>query len=45
MILVKMGVRANLSVPDHLGIDRGTLRRLIALAGLDVQDFIELLRK
>ena len=45
MILVKTGVRANLSVPDHSELDRGTLRRLIALAGIDVQEFSELLRK
>ena len=45
MILVKNGVRANLSVPDHPELDRGTLRRLIALAGIDVQEFAELLRK
>jgi hypothetical protein len=45
MILVKSGVRANLSVPDHAELDRGTLRRLIALAGMDVVEFVELLRK
>ena len=45
MILVKSGVRANLSVPDHPELYRGTLRRLIALAGIDVQEFSESLRK
>jgi len=45
MILVKVGLRPNLSVPDHPELDRGTLRRLIALAGMDVQEFVELLRR
>jgi hypothetical protein len=45
MILVKTGTRANLSVPDHRELDRGTLRRLIALAGMDVEEFVERLRK
>ena len=41
--LVKPGVHANLSVPLHRELDRGTLRKLIKLAGLSVDDFVELL--
>ncbi|MEK7214054.1 MAG: type II toxin-antitoxin system HicA family toxin [Chloroflexota bacterium] len=43
MILTKPGVRNNLSVPDHRELDRGTLRKLIALAGLTVEHFIHLI--
>ena len=32
--LVKVGVNVNLSVPLHRELDRGTLRKLIKLAGL-----------
>ena len=39
IVLVKAGVPANLSVPDHKELDRGTLRKLIRLAGLTVEDF------
>ena len=41
--LVKPGVNANLSVPLHRELDRGTLRKLIKLAGLTVDQFIVLL--
>jgi predicted RNA binding protein YcfA (HicA-like mRNA interferase family) len=44
MIMTKRGARPNLSVPDHRELDRGTLRRLIALADLTVEEFVELLR-
>jgi len=42
--LVKPGVNVNLSVPLHRELDRGTLRKLIKLAGLSVDEFVELLR-
>jgi len=31
-------------VPDHKELDRGTLRAIIRQAGLDVDEFIELLK-
>jgi hypothetical protein len=41
--MIKLGMRANLSVPDHRELDRGTLRRLISRSGVSVERFIELL--
>lgn len=43
MILSKAGVEANLSIPDHSELDRGTLRHLIRGAGLTVEEFVALL--
>jgi len=43
MILVKVGVPVNLSVPDHRDLDRGLLRGLIRDAGLTVEEFVALL--
>ena len=43
MILVKAGVAANLSVPDHRELDRGLLRGLIRDEGLTVEEFVRLL--
>lgn len=43
MVLVKTGVQANLSIPDHRELDRGLLRGLIRDAGLSVEDFLKLL--
>ena len=43
MILVKVGVAVNLSVPDHRELDRGLLRGLIRDAGMTVEEFVELL--
>ncbi|MSQ28507.1 MAG: type II toxin-antitoxin system HicA family toxin [Dehalococcoidia bacterium] len=43
MILIKPGVRNNLSIPDHRELDRGTLRKLITLAGLTVEEFVHLI--
>ena len=45
MILVKEGSMATLSVPDHKGVSKGTLRSLIRSAGLTVDEFIALTRK
>ena len=40
IILIKPGQIATLSVPDHREVARGTLRALIRLAGLTVEQFI-----
>ena len=42
-IMVKPGSEVTLSVPRHKELDRGTLRKLIKLAGLSVDEFVELL--
>jgi predicted RNA binding protein YcfA (HicA-like mRNA interferase family) len=43
LVLVKEGVRANLSVPLHKELATGTLRALIRAAGLTVEEFRDLL--
>jgi len=43
LIMIKQGSMVTLSVPMHSEIDRGTLRKLIGLAGLSVEEFLELL--
>ncbi len=43
MIMTKSGMRANLSIPHHRELDRGTLRSLINRAELSVEEFVELL--
>jgi predicted RNA binding protein YcfA (HicA-like mRNA interferase family) len=45
LVLVKPGVRVNLSVPQHKELSIGTLRALIRSAGLTVEEFLELQRK
>ena len=45
VIMVKSGRVVTLSVPKHRELDRGTLRKLIRLAGLSVGEFVELLRR
>ena len=40
IILTKAGHIATLSVPDHPQVARGTLRSLIAKAGLTVEEFL-----
>jgi len=40
IILTKPGHPATLSVPDHPQVARGTLRALLARAGLTVQEFM-----
>lgn len=42
-IMIKEGSVVTLSVPMHNEIDRGTLRKLISLAGLTVEEFANLL--
>jgi len=43
IILTKPGHIATLSVPDHPEVARGTLRSLIARAGLTIEDFLDAL--
>ena len=44
IILVKEGHIATLSVPDHHEVARGTLRSLIARAGLTIEEFLNTLK-
>jgi len=43
LVMVKPGVRVNLSIPQHKELSVGTLRALIRNAGLTVDDFLSLL--
>jgi predicted RNA binding protein YcfA (HicA-like mRNA interferase family) len=43
LMLTKAGTRANLSVPQLKELSVGTLRKLIRVAGLTVDEFLELL--
>jgi len=43
LVLTKTGVRANLTVPLHSELAVGTLRTLIRVAGLTVDEFLDLL--
>jgi len=43
LVLVKTGVRANLSVPQHKELSVGTLRALIRNAGMTIDEFLALL--
>jgi len=43
LVMVKPGVRANLSVPQHKELSVGTLRALIRHSGLTVDEFLGLL--
>jgi predicted RNA binding protein YcfA (HicA-like mRNA interferase family) len=43
LVMVKPGVRANLSVPQHKELSVGTLRALIRHAGLTMEEFLKLL--
>ncbi len=43
LVLTKTGVRANLTVPLHPELSVGTLRALIRVSGLTVDEFLELL--
>ena len=42
LVLVKPGVRANLSIPQHKELSLGTLRALIRAAGMTVDQFLDL---
>ncbi|MDI7269426.1 MAG: type II toxin-antitoxin system HicA family toxin [Myxococcota bacterium] len=39
MVLTREGSIVSLSVPDHRELAPGTLRKLIRLAGMDVEEF------
>ncbi len=43
IILTKPGSIATLSVPNHSEVARGTLRRLIARAGVSIEEFLAVL--
>jgi predicted RNA binding protein YcfA (HicA-like mRNA interferase family) len=43
LIMVKTGVRTNLSIPQHKELSIGTLRALIRNAGLTIDEFLKLL--
>lgn len=43
LVMVKPGVKANLSIPQHKELSVGTLRALIRHSGLTVEKFLELL--
>ena len=45
LVMVKPGIRVNLSIPQHRELSVGTLRTLIRHAGLTVDEFLELLRE
>jgi predicted RNA binding protein YcfA (HicA-like mRNA interferase family) len=43
LVMTKQGERANLTVPLHSELAVGTLRSLIRVSGLSVEEFLELL--
>jgi predicted RNA binding protein YcfA (HicA-like mRNA interferase family) len=43
LVMVKPGLRVNLSIPQHKELSVGTLRALIRNAGMTVDEFVELL--
>lgn len=43
LVMVKEGLRVNLSIPQHKELSTGTLRKLISLSGMTVKEFLELL--
>ena len=45
IILTKEGHIATLSVPNHPEVARGTLRSLIARAGITIEEFLEILER
>ena len=45
IIMVKSGSMASLSIPKHHEIAKGTLRKLIRLSGLTVDEFVKFLQK
>lgn len=45
IILTKEGHAATLSVPKHAEVARGTLRSLIAKAGLTLEEFLDAVEK
>ena len=45
IVMIKRGVRVNLSIPQHKELATGTLRALIRNAAISVDEFVELLRR
>lgn len=43
LVMIKPGVRVNLSIPQHKELSVGTIRALIRNAGITVDEFLELL--
>ena len=43
LVMIKPGVRVNLSIPQHKELSVGTLRALIRNASLTVDEFLKLL--
>ena len=43
VVMVKSGLRVNLSIPQHKELSVGTLRALIRHAGMTVDEFLTLL--
>ena len=43
LVMVRTGVRVNLSIPQHKELSTGTLRKLISLSGMTVDEFVKLL--
>ena len=43
VVLIKPGLRVDLSIPQHKELSVGTLRALIRNAGLTVEEFLDLL--
>jgi predicted RNA binding protein YcfA (HicA-like mRNA interferase family) len=43
VMMTKDGIRMNLSIPQHKELSVETLRKLIRLAGLTAEEFLELL--
>lgn len=44
MILTTLGSLVTLSIPDHRELAPGTLRKLIRLSGMTVEEFVDSLR-
>ena len=42
LVMIKPGIRVNLSIPQHKELSVGTLRALIRNAGLSVDEFLAL---
>jgi len=43
LVMIKSGMRVNLSIPQHKELSIGTLRKLIRFSGMTVDEFVELL--
>jgi predicted RNA binding protein YcfA (HicA-like mRNA interferase family) len=43
VVMVKSGLRVNLSIPQHKELSVGTLRAIIRHAGMTVEEFLSLL--